>query len=161
MLLDSSCSLIAHDNGRMQYLLSVIGTIPITYQSAPYNIPVQFWIPFAYPSMAPIVFVTPTAEMHVKAGPFVDVSGRCYHPYLAFWTSDVSTRCCPIVCVASTCRANNKAVHVIDQTVLAYSTAVQHTSPILKPSSTPCSPCFHRNHPSTQSHYHSRRPVLL
>ncbi|KAK3806454.1 MAG: UEV domain-containing protein [Benniella sp.] len=77
-----------HDNGRMQLLLSLIGTIPIVYQSATYNIPVAFWLPLSYPTVAPIVFVTPTALMLVKAGKYVDVSGRCYHPQLAFWTSD-------------------------------------------------------------------------
>ena len=30
--------------------------------------------------------------MLVKAGNYVDISGRCYHPYLAYWSnrSDVS-----------------------------------------------------------------------
>ncbi|KAF9350420.1 hypothetical protein BGX34_001226 [Mortierella sp. NVP85] len=80
-----------HDNGRMQLLLSLIGTIPIVYQSATYNIPVAYWLPLSYPTVAPIVFVTPTALMLVKAGKYVDISGRCYHPQLAFWNSDVST----------------------------------------------------------------------
>jgi ESCRT-I complex subunit TSG101 len=84
-------TLVAHDNGRMQLLLSLIGTIPIVYQSATYNIPVAYWLPLSYPTVAPIVFVTPTALMLVKAGKYVDVSGRCYHPQLAFWNSDVST----------------------------------------------------------------------
>ncbi|KAF9433635.1 hypothetical protein BGZ76_009182 [Entomortierella beljakovae] len=76
-----------HDNGRSQLLLSLIGTIPIVYQSATYNIPVAFWLPTSYPSVAPIVFVTPTALMLVKAGKYVDISGRCYHPYLAYWSN--------------------------------------------------------------------------
>ncbi|KAI8596670.1 UEV domain-containing protein [Dissophora ornata] len=76
-----------HDNGRSQHLLSLIGTIPIVYQSATYNIPVAFWLPTSYPSVAPIVFVTPTALMLVKAGKYVDISGRCYHPYLAYWSN--------------------------------------------------------------------------
>ncbi|KAG0201642.1 hypothetical protein BGX28_005588 [Mortierella sp. GBA30] len=76
-----------HDNGRSQLLLSLIGTVPITYQSATYNIPVAFWLPTSYPSVAPIVFVTPTALMLVKAGKYVDISGRCYHPYLAYWSN--------------------------------------------------------------------------
>ncbi|KAF9971100.1 hypothetical protein BGZ73_006004 [Actinomortierella ambigua] len=76
-----------HDNGRSQLLLSLIGTIPIVYQSATYNIPVAFWLPTSYPSVAPIVFVTPTALMMVKAGKYVDTNGRCYHPYLAYWST--------------------------------------------------------------------------
>ncbi|KAG0299482.1 hypothetical protein BGZ98_010020 [Dissophora globulifera] len=78
----------AHDNGRSQLLLSLIGTIPIVYQSATYNIPVAFWLPTTYPTVAPIVFVTPTALMLVKAGKYVDISGKCYHPYLAYWSND-------------------------------------------------------------------------
>ncbi|KAG0054134.1 hypothetical protein BGZ83_011921 [Gryganskiella cystojenkinii] len=61
-----------HDNGRSQLLLSLIGTVPIMYQSATYNIPVAFWLPTSYPSVAPIVFVTPTALMLVKPGNYVD-----------------------------------------------------------------------------------------
>ncbi|KAF9182574.1 hypothetical protein BGZ51_004660 [Haplosporangium sp. Z 767] len=76
-----------HDNGRSQLLLSLIGTVPIVYQSATYNIPVAFWLPTSYPSVAPIVFVTPTSLMLVKAGKYVDISGRCYHPYLAYWSN--------------------------------------------------------------------------
>ncbi|KAG0288014.1 hypothetical protein BGZ96_008158 [Linnemannia gamsii] len=76
-----------HDDGRSQLLLSLIGTVPIVYQSATYNIPVAFWLPTSYPSVAPIVFVTPTALMLVKAGKYVDISGRCYHPYLAYWSN--------------------------------------------------------------------------
>ncbi|KAF9583852.1 hypothetical protein BGW38_008325 [Lunasporangiospora selenospora] len=76
-----------HDNGRSQLLLSLIGTIPIMYQSVTYNIPVAFWLPTSYPSVAPYVFVTPTALMLVKAGKHVDISGRCYHPYLAYWSN--------------------------------------------------------------------------
>ncbi|KAF9928755.1 hypothetical protein FBU30_002122 [Linnemannia zychae] len=76
-----------HDDGRSQLLLSLIGTIPIVYQSATYNIPVAFWLPTSYPSVAPIVFVTPTALMLVRAGKYVDISGRCYHPYLAYWSN--------------------------------------------------------------------------
>ncbi|KAK3841432.1 MAG: UEV domain-containing protein [Linnemannia gamsii] len=76
-----------HDDGHSQLLLSLIGTVPIVYQSATYNIPVAFWLPISYPSVAPIVFVTPTALMLVKAGVNVDISGRCFHPYLAYWSN--------------------------------------------------------------------------
>ncbi|KAG0234835.1 hypothetical protein BGX31_004451 [Mortierella sp. GBA43] len=90
----------AHDNGRIQYLLSLVGTIPIVYQSATYNIPVAYWLPLSYPSNAPIVFVTPTSDMHIKSGKYVDVSGRCYHPSLAYWQSDVSTTWAALLMVA-------------------------------------------------------------
>lgn len=93
---------LAHDDGRSQLLLSLIGTVPIVYQSATYNIPVAFWLPTSYPSVAPIVFVTPTALMLVKAGKYVDISGRCYHPYLAYWSnrSDVSASICTNLCLS-------------------------------------------------------------
>ncbi|KAF9165290.1 hypothetical protein DFQ26_000338 [Actinomortierella ambigua] len=86
-----------HDNGRSQLLLSLIGTVPIVYQSATYNIPVAFWLPTSYPSVAPIVFVTPTALMMVKAGKYVDTNGRCYHPYLAYWSNRSDLRPAPAV----------------------------------------------------------------
>ncbi|KAG0004210.1 hypothetical protein BGZ79_009959 [Entomortierella chlamydospora] len=88
-----------HDNGRSQLLLSLIGTIPIVYQSATYNIPVALWLPTSYPSVAPIIFVTPTAQMLVKAGKYVDISGRCYHPYLAYWSNKSDSNLVEIISI--------------------------------------------------------------
>ncbi|KAF9201440.1 hypothetical protein BGZ49_008312 [Haplosporangium sp. Z 27] len=72
------------------------------YQSATYNIPVALWLPTSYPSVAPIVFVTPTAQMLVKAGKFVDISGRCYHPYLAYWSNKSDSNLVDLISVMQT-----------------------------------------------------------
>ncbi|KAL9580296.1 MAG: hypothetical protein Q9212_004581 [Teloschistes hypoglaucus] len=43
-----------------------------------------------YPRTAPFTFVTPTKNMAVRAGQYVSVEGRVYHPYLAGWREDRS-----------------------------------------------------------------------
>ncbi|RUS33394.1 UEV domain-containing protein, partial [Jimgerdemannia flammicorona] len=83
--------MIAYDNGHTQLLLCLYGTIPITYRSSPYNIPVAFWVPSEYPHFPPIPYVKPTSNMLVRPGKYVDVSGLCYHPYRASWKDDVNT----------------------------------------------------------------------
>ncbi|RUS14556.1 UEV domain-containing protein [Endogone sp. FLAS-F59071] len=57
-----------YDNGHTQLLLCLYGTIPITYRSAPYNIPVAFWVPTDYPHFPPIPYVKPTSNMLVRPG---------------------------------------------------------------------------------------------
>lgn len=52
--------------------------------------PISLWVPQEYPRTAPIAFVTPTKNMAVRAGQYVSVEGRVYHPYLAGWKQDVS-----------------------------------------------------------------------
>ncbi|KAI9263185.1 UEV domain-containing protein [Phascolomyces articulosus] len=79
-----------YNDGNTQLLLCLYGTIPITYRSIPYNIPVAFWIPSEYPNHPPIPFVKPTANMLVREGKHVDKSGLCYHPYRSSWQTDVN-----------------------------------------------------------------------
>ncbi|CAG8476415.1 10558_t:CDS:2 [Funneliformis mosseae] len=86
----SSNNIKAYDDGKVQVLLCLHGTIPITYRSTPYNIPVAFWIPTEYPMVPPIAFVVPTPSMLVRKSQFVDVSGRCSHHYLDNWKSSHS-----------------------------------------------------------------------
>ncbi|GAB5588959.1 Suppressor protein stp22 of temperature-sensitive alpha-factor receptor and arginine permease [Umbelopsis nana] len=78
-----------YDHGDTQLLLCLYGTTPITYRSSPYNIPVAIWIPNDYPLSPPIFYVKPTSNMLVRPGINVDVSGFCYHSYLATWKDDV------------------------------------------------------------------------
>ncbi|KAL8673813.1 MAG: hypothetical protein Q9168_001778 [Polycauliona sp. 1 TL-2023] len=47
--------------------------------------------PTKYPRTAPVAFVTPTKNMAVRAGQYVSVEGRVYHPYLAGWKQDWSS----------------------------------------------------------------------
>ncbi|CAH1759244.1 2980_t:CDS:2 [Entrophospora sp. SA101] len=74
-----------HNDGRTQFLLCLYGTIPITYRSTSYNIPIALWIPTEYPKTAPFAFVVPTPNMLVMPSQYIDVSGRCHHPYLQNW----------------------------------------------------------------------------
>ncbi|PWN92851.1 UEV-domain-containing protein [Acaromyces ingoldii] len=74
-----------YDDGRTQLLLVLEGTIPVGYRGATYNIPVAYWIPRMYPREAPIAYVTPTADMLVRKGKHVDVSGKVGGPYLERW----------------------------------------------------------------------------
>ncbi|RKO87159.1 UEV domain-containing protein, partial [Blyttiomyces helicus] len=74
-----------HEDGRTVVLLCLHGTIAITYRAVTYNIPVAIWVPFTYPQHPPICHVTPTATMLIRASKHVDLSGKIYHPYLAYW----------------------------------------------------------------------------
>ncbi|KAI7889166.1 UEV domain-containing protein [Mucor mucedo] len=76
------------NDGHTQLLLCLHGTIPITYRSIPYNIPVAFWIPKEYPKSSPIPYVKPTANMLIREGRHVDISGMCYHHYRSSWPND-------------------------------------------------------------------------
>ncbi|KAI8910429.1 ubiquitin E2 variant, partial [Gorgonomyces haynaldii] len=73
------------DDGQTSVLLSLGGTIGVKYKNSLYNIPIRLWIPRIYPNCGPFAFVEPTETMVIKAGQHVDVSGRIYHPYLAYW----------------------------------------------------------------------------
>lgn len=68
-----------------QILLSLNGTLPIAYRGATYNIPLVIWLPKGYPHNAPIVSLKPTPEMLIRPSSHVDVVGRIYHPFLAYW----------------------------------------------------------------------------
>ncbi|ORX95813.1 UEV-domain-containing protein [Basidiobolus meristosporus CBS 931.73] len=73
------------DDGHTQIMLCLHGTVPISFRSSTYHIPVAIWFPVNYPLSPPISFVTPTSQMLVRPSKFVDVSGKIYHPYLAYW----------------------------------------------------------------------------
>lgn len=75
----------AFDDGRTLLLLCVHGLLPITFRNASYNIPVALWVTRDYPRQPPIAYVVPTADMLVRAGPHVDVSGRCTIDYAEHW----------------------------------------------------------------------------
>ncbi|KAJ3022399.1 UNVERIFIED_CONTAM: hypothetical protein HDU68_009171 [Siphonaria sp. JEL0065] len=75
------------DSGETMALLAVHGTLPVSFRGVVYNIPVAVWLPLTYPRHPPLAFVTPTANMLVRAGRHVDLAGRVYHPLLANWHS--------------------------------------------------------------------------
>ncbi|KAL8898895.1 MAG: hypothetical protein Q9192_001842 [Flavoplaca navasiana] len=82
---------IAFENGRSALMLNLTGTLPVFFRGAKYMFPISIWVPHEYPRIAPIAFVTPTKNMTVRAGQYVSVEGRIYHPYLAGWKQDRSS----------------------------------------------------------------------
>ncbi|KAK9239830.1 UEV domain-containing protein [Lipomyces kononenkoae] len=91
-----------YENGKSELLLNLHGTLPTTFRSAVYNIPVSIWISHEYPYVAPFVFVTPTAAMSLRPGNHVDTNGRVYHPYMSYWNgADPQTNMlglCAVLC---------------------------------------------------------------
>ncbi|ETV82517.1 hypothetical protein, variant [Aphanomyces astaci] len=80
-----------HNNGSTSTMLSLTGTIPIYYGGNQYNIPVEIWMPEAYPFAAPTCFVRPTTDMMIRPGhPHVDQNGLIVVPYSTNWDSDHS-----------------------------------------------------------------------
>ncbi|KAJ7774786.1 UEV domain-containing protein [Mycena metata] len=74
-----------YDDGRTQLLLCIHGLLPITFRGASYNIPVAVWLTREYPREPPLPYVVPTADMLVKPGPHLDVSGRSSVDYVQQW----------------------------------------------------------------------------
>ncbi|KAA1469486.1 UEV-domain-containing protein [Dentipellis sp. KUC8613] len=74
-----------YDDGRTQLLLLIHGLLPITYRQASYHIPIAIWLTRDYPKEPPIAYVVPTADMLVKPGKYMDVSGRSSMEYLQNW----------------------------------------------------------------------------
>ena len=71
------------------HLLRADGTIPIYYQGVKYNIPLKMYLPEGFPRVAPMCYVSPTAEMIVKPGhAIVDASGLVRGAFLDEWRFD-------------------------------------------------------------------------
>lgn len=77
-----------------EQLLTLIGTVAITYKSNTYNIPVQILLAYDYPHQPPTCLVTPTPDMVVKPKhPHVDQQGIVYLPFLNQWSANNSSLC--------------------------------------------------------------------
>ncbi|EGS20068.1 uncharacterized protein CTHT_0045720 [Thermochaetoides thermophila DSM 1495] len=74
-------------NGSSALLVLLSGTIPVVFRGTTYRFPISVWVPHAYPSEPPIVYVTPTETMVVRPGQHVDSQGCVYHPYLTAWST--------------------------------------------------------------------------
>jgi ESCRT-I complex subunit TSG101 len=72
-------------NGEVKDMLTLYGTIPISFRNNTYNIPVQFYFTDTFPYKAPICYVRPTSEMSVNPSNTVDSSGLITVPYLNDW----------------------------------------------------------------------------
>ncbi|XP_038620736.1 tumor susceptibility gene 101 protein isoform X3 [Tachyglossus aculeatus] len=73
------------NDGNSRELMSLTGTIPVSYRGNTYNIPICLWLLDSYPYNPPICFVKPTSSMTIKTGKHVDANGKIYLPYLHEW----------------------------------------------------------------------------
>ncbi|XP_051545451.1 tumor susceptibility gene 101 protein-like [Myxocyprinus asiaticus] len=73
------------NDGSSRDLMSLTGTLPVSYRGNVYNIPVCLWLLDMYPYNPPICFVKPTSAMMIKTGKHIDANGKIYLPYLHEW----------------------------------------------------------------------------
>lgn len=78
------------NDGSTKKLLNLQGTIPVVYKGTTYHIPVCIWIVDTHPNNAPMCFVKPTADMHIRVSRFCDHNGKIYLPYLHDWQPNES-----------------------------------------------------------------------
>jgi len=84
-------SAFVNNDGKQVWMLLLEGTLPISYKSAVYHIPINLWVHPNYPFSPPICYVVPTPNMAIRPKhQHVDASGFCYHPYLNQWRADIS-----------------------------------------------------------------------
>lgn len=74
-----------YPNGQAKDLVTLNGTIPVTYKNSRYNIPVQLFLSDAHPYTPPLCYVRPTPEMSVNVSDHVDANGRINLPCLREW----------------------------------------------------------------------------
>lgn len=68
-------------------MLCLHGTLPVVYQGATYNIPVELLLTVNHPHHPPLAYVRPTSTMVIAPQHrHVDVDGKVYLPYLSEWT---------------------------------------------------------------------------
>lgn len=77
--------ILVFNDGTSKDLVTLQGTIPVSYKGNTYHIPVSLWIVDTHPNNAPMCFVKPTADMHIKVSRFCDHNGKVYLPYLHDW----------------------------------------------------------------------------
>lgn len=78
-------SSVAFNDGSVKQLLNLKGTIPVRYKGNTYHIPVAIWLLDTHPRYAPLCYVQPTSDMHIKVSMYVDHNGKIYLPYLHDW----------------------------------------------------------------------------
>ncbi|XP_066582470.1 tumor susceptibility gene 101 protein [Prorops nasuta] len=73
------------NDGTTKQLVSLKGTIPVTFKGTSYNIPICIWLMDTHPNNAPMCYVKPTSDMSIKVSIYVDHNGKIYLPYLHDW----------------------------------------------------------------------------
>ncbi|XP_015790509.1 tumor susceptibility gene 101 protein [Tetranychus urticae] len=76
--------------GKDQELVTLNGTIPISFKGSTYHIPVCIFVQKDHPYSPPMCYVRPTPEMAIKASKYVDNEGKIYLPYLSDWKAESS-----------------------------------------------------------------------
>lgn len=77
-------------NGKEQEMVALDGTIPVTFRSHTYNIPVCIFLNKDYPYTPPMCYVRPTSSMLIKVSNYVSSEGKVSLPYLKDWASGSS-----------------------------------------------------------------------
>ena len=91
-----------HNTGETSTWLKLDGTVPIYYEGAQYNIPVNVWLPEAFPLAAPLCFVTPDQSMGIKPRhAHVDQQGAVALPYLQTWSPHAGSNLIELVGIMS------------------------------------------------------------
>lgn len=81
-----------HNDGSECLLIMLKGTIPITFKSAVYHIPIELLISSSYPESIPMCFVRPVKGMEVvHQHRFVNTDGKIFHPCLNHWNTHSSS----------------------------------------------------------------------
>jgi len=75
----------AYDSGQTHLLLQLHGTIPISYRSQTYHIPIIVWFPLEYPRRPPIAYVNPTKDMLIRKSKEVEPSGKVGGDMVDMW----------------------------------------------------------------------------
>jgi hypothetical protein len=75
----------AYDSGQTHLLLQLHGTIPISYRSQTYHIPIVVWFPLEYPRRPPIAYVNPTKDMLIRKSKEVEPSGKVGGEMVEMW----------------------------------------------------------------------------
>uniref|UniRef100_A0A6B2EJS6 Putative vacuolar sorting protein/ubiquitin receptor vps23 n=1 Tax=Phlebotomus kandelakii TaxID=1109342 RepID=A0A6B2EJS6_9DIPT len=73
------------NDGTCKELFRLQGTIPVNYKQSVYHIPICIILMDTHPHNAPMCYVKPTPEMHIKVSQYVDHNGKVYLPYLHDW----------------------------------------------------------------------------
>ncbi|PJF19563.1 hypothetical protein PSACC_00619 [Paramicrosporidium saccamoebae] len=82
----SGGSVIDMQLGPSQLLICLFGTL----QCGVHNIPIEVWLPKAYPREAPYLFIRPSPGIAIRATQHIDPSGRVFHPMLNMWRPESS-----------------------------------------------------------------------
>jgi ESCRT-I complex subunit TSG101 len=77
------------NDGSSKPALLLKGTIGMLYKGQTYNIPIDVYLPPAYPVSPPVCFVRPVSSMMIKEGHrHVGRDGMVYMPYLHSWSNN-------------------------------------------------------------------------